>query len=75
MITTVDQANIELEAAIADMRSEFGEEVDDCVADLVEGVAYNIENDEVAREFCRTQLGYVPLILEGRLGRIDWLDS
>jgi len=75
-IRTYDQAIAELEAAQRDTAADFGEEyLDEAHRDLVVSVVWGIADDEVAREFCRTQLGYIPFEHEERLGARDYLDS
>lgn len=41
--------------------------------DIVTAMSYDVEDDDIMREVCRTQLGYVPHDLVARLGNVDWL--
>ena len=71
--TTYDEALHDFEVAMEEAQADNPEvEVDAC--DMVVAVAWDIEDDEVVSELCRTQLGWVPRELEGRLGRKDWIE-
>lgn len=74
MITTLEQAQAELrhmsDDAVADIDPEEPEH-----RDLVVSLVYSIESDEIARELCRVELGYVPFEHEARLGKRDWIDA
>ena len=73
-IETIEDARAELQAMEADAIADHGDEVEIDPTDLVVSVCWNIEDTELAREFCRTELGYIPLDLERRLGKRDWLE-
>jgi hypothetical protein len=74
MITTLEDAQAEVLAMRADAEADNPEiELDH--ADLVVGVMFSIADDDLARELCRVELGHVPLELEARLGKKDWLES
>lgn len=74
MIETIDEARYEvaviLEEALAD-----NPEIEVSASDAVSAACGSIEDDSVALELCRIELGVVPSDLEHRLGRKDWLDS
>lgn len=74
MITTLDEAAYEVEVIMEEAQADNPEvEVD--FSDAVVAACWSIADDNLAREVCRTQLGYVPLELRARLGAKDWLDS
>ncbi len=74
------KAETALEAAIADCVAD-GMDPETAAHDLIIGVAHGILMQDnphrvtIAREFCRTQFGYIPQELEPWLGRKDWLDG
>ena len=73
VITTMAQAEAALDEAMADYEADTGECPDEVWFDLVVATAQAIEDDDLAREFCRTQTGSIPHDLEPRLGRKDWI--
>jgi hypothetical protein len=75
MITTVEEAQHELQVAIEEVAADMDCSPDDIdiAHDMIVSVAWNIEDDDVAREFCRREIGWVPHDLEGRLGKKDWV--
>lgn len=73
MITTLEDAQHEVWAMRKDAEADYGDEVEISHSDLVVSACFNITDDAVARELCRVELGWIPLELEGRLGRKDWV--
>lgn len=73
------KAEAMLTEALADYEADTGHAGDEVWYDLVVATAHNIllENGplakEIAREFCRTQTGSIPLDLEPYLGKKDWV--
>jgi hypothetical protein len=73
------KAEAMLESAMADYEADCGEAADEVWYDLVVATAQAIlqedwpHKEEVAREFCRTQVGSIPLDLEPFLGKKDWV--
>lgn len=76
-IRTLEDAIHEMHAMEADALADtaFPDEIEIDARDLVVAVCFEINSDDICRELCRTQLGYVPYELEPRLGKRDWLDS
>jgi hypothetical protein len=74
-LTTIDDAQHEVWAMEQDAIADHGDEVEISGQDLVVSVCFNIEDDDLARELCRVELGHVPFELEARLGKKDWIDS
>lgn len=74
MLKTIEEAQAEVLAIRADYEAE-AEDVEINHTDVVVSAAWSVEDDAVALELCRVELGYVPLELEGRLGKKDWLAS
>lgn len=73
MIETLAQAEAALAEAEKDYEADTGECADAVWYDLVVATAHGIEDDDVAREFCRTQLGHIPYDLEQRLHPKEWV--
>lgn len=73
MITTIEQAVVALEEAMADYEADTGQSAESAWYDFVVATAHLIESDDLAREFCRTQIGSIPHDLESRLGKKDWI--
>ncbi len=77
MITTLEGANAALAEAEQDFCADTGESSADGVwLDLVVATALMIideGNHDLAREFCRTQVGSIPHDLEPWLGKKDWI--
>lgn len=74
MITTIEDAQAEVQAVLSDATADNPEvEVDH--ADAVVSACFSIEDGILARELCRIELGYVPRELQSRLGKHDWLES
>jgi len=72
---TYDEALDMFESMCDDVRADFGEDgLTDGFSDLVAAACWQIPDDDVARELCRTQLGYVPHDMRARLGDVDWLE-
>lgn len=71
----LERVRAEMNAAIKDSAEDSGMEEDQIYGDIVEAVCWEVEDLDVARELCRTELGYVPSGLEARLGKMDWLDG
>jgi hypothetical protein len=73
------KAEAMLADAMADYEADCGEAADEVWHDLVVATAQAILQEdwplkeEVAREFCRTQVGSIPLDLEPQLGKKDWI--
>lgn len=73
------RAEAMLADAMADYEADCGEPGDEVWFDLVVATALSIVQEdgphavEVAREFCRTQIGSIPLDLEPYLGKKDWV--
>jgi hypothetical protein len=60
MYKTLDEAIVAFDLAMADVANDMGgEATDDNAYDLVVSITYVCE-PEVARELCRTQLGFIP---------------
>ena len=82
-MSTLDDLNAALGEAIADYEADNETSADDVFYDLFVSVVTNFLIDHplthhvktLTREFCRTQLGYVPSDLVATLGRADWLDA
>lgn len=74
MDEAVKAAQAELKLAAEEAEAE-GVDTDSCWSELVAAACFMIEDDDVARELCRRELGYVPHDLRSRLGDADWLDS
>jgi hypothetical protein len=73
-LKTVEEANHELEVAIEEAIGDNPElTADEIWFDMMVATAWNIEDDDTAREFCRRQCGSIPYDLEGRLGRKNWI--
>jgi hypothetical protein len=72
-IETLEDAQHEVWAMRKDAEADFGEEVEIDQRDLVVSACFNIEDDAVALELCRVELGWVPRDLEKRLGTRDFL--
>lgn len=78
MITTLEEANAALAEAEQDFTADTGQPSDGVWFDLVVATALMIideGNHDLAREFCRTQVGSIPHDLEPWLGRKDWIDG
>lgn len=75
MINTVEDAQHEVWAMRKDAEADQGEEMEIDQRDLVVSVAWSIDDDAVALELCRVELGFVPYELEDRLGQRDWIDG
>lgn len=77
MITTLNEAQHEVWAMREDAAADYGLENADELdhTDFVVAACHSIESDEIARELCRMELGYIPSDLESRLGARDFLDS
>lgn len=74
MIQTLEDAQHEVWAMEQDAIADNGDEIVIDHGDLVVSACFNIEDDNLARELCRVELGFVPYELEARLGRKDWLE-
>lgn len=80
---TLDDLNAALGEAIADYEADNETSADEIFYDLFVSVVMNfiIHTDpskeawHTARQFCRTQLGYIPTGLQQFLGTADWLDA
>lgn len=73
-LKTVEEANYELEIALQEAVEDNPDiSKDEIWFDMMVATVYNIENDAVAREFCRRQCGSIPQEHEARLGKADWL--
>ena len=80
---TLDDLNAALGEAIADYEADNETSAEGVFYDLFVATVMNFilhtyptyEAWLTAREFCRTQLGYIPHSLEQFLGRADWLDA
>lgn len=60
LFTTLDQALEAFDVALKDVADDFGDECSDEYAfDVAIGLAYDC-TPAVARELCRTQLGFIP---------------
>ena len=75
---TLDEAKEMLAEAERDFEADTGGCADEVWYDLVVATAHNIllEHpgcEDVAREFCRTEVGSIPHDLEPMLGRKDWI--
>lgn len=67
MYKTVDEASAALERQLA----QYDDETADTVApDLVAAVCWEIEDPEVVREFCRTELGFMTPDVKARLNAL-----
>lgn len=70
-----------LAEAMLDYEADCGGAGDEVWFDLVVATAQFIVQEngpyavEVAREFCRTQIGSIPRDLEPYLGKKDWIDG
>jgi hypothetical protein len=77
MINTLNEAEAALNEAMRDFCADTGEPSADGVwFDLVVATALMIideGNHDLAREFCRTQVGSIPHDLEPWLGKKDWI--
>lgn len=76
MIKSLTEANAALAEAMRDFEADTGQPSDGVWLDLVVATALMIidEGDkELAREFCRTQVGSIPHDLEPWLGKKDWI--
>lgn len=70
MLKTIEEATHEFEVALEEAAADNPDmEIDP--ADMIAAVSWSIENDDVARELCRTQLGFVPHDLVGRLDPVS----
>lgn len=74
MVTTYEDAVHEFEVALEEAQADMPD-MDIDPADMIVAVSWSIESDDIVRELCRTQLGFVPFDLESRLGRQDFLES
>lgn len=82
-MSTLDDLNAALGEAIADYEADNETSADEVFYDLVISVVMTFilytypskETRHTAREFCRTQLGYIPQYLEPFLGEAEWLDA
>jgi hypothetical protein len=74
-ITTIDQCFSNLAAAEADVAGDFGEEmIDQAYGDIVSAVLWEVSDPDLAREFARRTLGYMPHDHVARFGEFDSLD-
>lgn len=61
MYTTLEECHEALRVAEQDVIGDMGEEALEAgYADIVEAVAWDIEDKQLLLEFCRTTLGWVP---------------
>jgi hypothetical protein len=71
-ITNIEDAQHEVWAMEQDAIADNPDiEIDH--ADLVIACTFNLESDDLARELCRVELGWIPAALEPRLGKKDWV--
>lgn len=73
---TLAEAETALAEAMRDFEADTGQPSDGVWLDLVVATALMIidEGDkDLAREFCRTQVGSIPHDLEPWLGKKDWI--
>lgn len=80
MITTLKEAEAALAEGLAEHEADTGQAGDEVWYDFAVATAQMIALDDpspaglaLAREFCRTQTGSIPLDLEPYLGKKDWL--
>ncbi len=73
MITTLEDAQHEVQVFGDEYRADMGEDVEIDHGDVVVSICWNIEDDKLARELCRVELGWIPLELQPRLGKTDWV--
>lgn len=64
MHETLDAAIAAFDLAMADVVGDMGGDADGYAYDLVISVAYDC-TPEIAKELCRTQLGFVPDVIKG----------
>ena len=69
----LDEARHEVWAMEQDAIADFGDEYEYDHRDFVVSACFDIADDDLARELCRVELGFVPYELEPRLGRKDWV--
>lgn len=69
----LEKQRIEFNLALRDSAEDSGMEEDVIYGDILEAMVWQIEDLAVARELCRRELGYIPVGLERRLGKADWL--
>lgn len=81
-MSTLDDLNAALGEAMADYEADNETSADEVFYDLFVSVVMNFmaenepteEREDAVLEFCRTQMGYIPVSLEQFLGRQDWLE-
>jgi hypothetical protein len=73
MITTLAEAQYEVQVVREEYEADMGEDVEIDHADVVASVCWNIDDLDLARELCRVEIGWIPRDLEGRLGKRDWV--
>jgi hypothetical protein len=67
-IKTVDEASRMLQVGIDEMLADMPDmESDEVATDMVSAVAWEIEDAAVLAEFCRVELGYIPVDTGRRL--------
>lgn len=76
MTTTLDDCHRNLAAMEADVRADYGDEAEELIdggayRDLVVAVLLDVRDREVAREFARTTLGYMPNEMVRRFGNLE----
>lgn len=82
-MSTLDDLNAALGEAIADYEADTETSAGEVWYDLAVSVLWNVMTEDpptdervtAAREFCRTEFGYIPGALEQFLGKADWLDA
>lgn len=78
--TTLEECYKNLADMEADVRADYGDEAEELIEggayrDLVVSVLWDVQDREVAREFARTTLGYMPHEQVARFGSVgeDWI--
>lgn len=69
----LERVRKEFNEGLAEAAADSGMEEDVIYGDIVEATCWDIKDKAVARELCRTELGYIPVGLESLLGKADWL--
>lgn len=76
MIETVEDAQHEVQVMVTEHGDSGDFDVDMSAADAVVSVVMMyLDDDALALELCRVELGFVPYELRSRLGDIDFLES
>lgn len=74
--TTLEECHKNLADMESDVRADYGDEAEELIEggayrDLVVAVLWDVQDREVAREFVRTTLGYMPNEHVARFGQIE----